>query len=199
MCGIFGLIDYSEINKDHFKQLALHARQRGRDSSGLLYYNDDNYAINRADLDIKQLLGSGKQYDTCFMMGHSRLITNGLEDNQPVVRDGICAIHNGIIVNDRSIWESIKMTPQFLIDSEVIIGIAAKHLNQGYTIKELPRIILSYCKGTVACALAFPNMGQILIFSNNGSLYTGKNKDATYFCSESYPLRKVRCSDIKQV
>jgi len=33
-----------------------------------------------------------------MVMGHSRLITNGLEDNQPVVRDDVCVFHNGIVI-----------------------------------------------------------------------------------------------------
>ena len=45
--------------------------------------------------------------DTNYVLGHSRLITNGLFDNQPVVRDGLILFHNGIVVNDKYIWSSI--------------------------------------------------------------------------------------------
>ena len=57
MCGIFGLISDSEINSSHLSLLAHHARQRGLDSSGLVYHAQDAYQVMRADYDIKH---SGK-------------------------------------------------------------------------------------------------------------------------------------------
>ena len=59
------------------------------------------------------------------------MITNGLFDNQPVVRDGILVLHNGIIVNDKEIWESINIKQLYQIDSEAIIAITIKHLEEG--------------------------------------------------------------------
>lgn len=199
MCGIFGLISDSEINCAHLRQLALHARQRGRDSSGLIYHARDTYEIKRANNDIKQLLAAQKDIHTCVVMGHSRLITNGLYDNQPVVRDGIFVIHNGIIVNDEAIWRSLDVARKFKIDTEVILGIAIQHLNGGGDLDKLPEKILSQCKGTIACALAIPRIGKVLLFSNNGSLYVGKHGSATYFSSECYPLDKLGCSDIEKI
>ena len=113
MCGIFGSIGINKINKKKFYQIALHARQRGRDSSGLIYYDSNKYKVNRADYDIKQLLEKESNLETNVIMGHSRLITNGLSDNQPVVKDGICVIHNGIIVNDQEIWDSLDLQRNF--------------------------------------------------------------------------------------
>ncbi len=88
MCGIFGIISDQKINNSHLRKLALNARQRGRDSSGLIYHNNDSYTIKRADYDINKLLRRHKKINTKSVMGHSRLITNGLSDNQPVVRGG---------------------------------------------------------------------------------------------------------------
>ena len=103
MCGIFGFIAKDAVNKKSLLALALHARQRGRDSSGLIYQDKIGYQVRRADYDIKQLISEVKPFHSPFVLGHSRLITNGLSDNQPVVRGGICVIHNGIIVNDAEI------------------------------------------------------------------------------------------------
>jgi glutamine---fructose-6-phosphate transaminase (isomerizing) len=199
MCGIFGLIASREINRDHIDHLALHARQRGRDSSGLIYHGGDAYTVKRADYDIKQLLANQNHFSTSVAMGHSRLITNGLADNQPVVRDGICVIHNGIITNNEAIWDSLSLTRILQIDSEAITGIAIEHLNTGGELSDLSEKILSRCKGTVSCALAIPSMGKLLLFSNNGSLYTGKHQDAIYFSSERYPLENLNCTDIEQI
>lgn len=199
MCGIFGIISDREINHSHLCKLALHARQRGRDSSGLIYYDGDTYFIKRADYDIKQLLNKQDNLRTRVVMGHSRLITNGLSDNQPVVRDGICVIHNGIIVNDEAVWNTLEVERLFQIDSEAIIGLAIKHLNNGGDLEDLPKKVLTQCKGTISCALTIPGAGKSLLFSNNGSLFVGKNDGDTYFASERYPLEKLACSDIVQI
>ena len=86
MCGIFGIVAEKFINKNHLLTLARHAMQRGKDSSGMLFSADGKYQINRADYDILRLLKESKVAKTKMLMGHSRLVTNGLSDNQPVVR-----------------------------------------------------------------------------------------------------------------
>jgi len=199
MCGIFGLISDDNINYDHLRHLALHARQRGRDSSGLIYHDNNAYKAKRADYDIKELLNRQKYLGTRVVIGHSRLITNGLADNQPVVRDGIILIHNGIIVNDEAIWDALNVDRLFRIDSEAIIGIAIQYLNEGGDLVNLPNKVLSQCKGTISCALIVPKKGKVLLFSNNGSLYTGKNAGSTYFSSERSPLKILGCSDIEKI
>lgn len=199
MCGIFGIVSSRNVNTSHLHDLALHARQRGRDSSGLFYENGTSYRVARADNDIKQLLNTHGSLLTSFVMGHSRLITSGLSDNQPVVRDGLVLIHNGIVVNDQQIWDELDVDRQFEIDSEVILGVTLQHLKEGRDIVDLPRRIVSVCHGTISAALAIPAFGKLVLFSNNGSLYTGKKNEATYFSSEQFPLESLRCEAIEQV
>lgn len=199
MCGIFGIIAKGEVNQAHLHQLAHHARQRGRDSSGLLIHSNDRYQVKRADYDIKRLLKKQGALMTGFVMGHSRLITNGLVNNQPVVRDGIVVIHNGIIVNEEAVWQRIPVERKFQIDSEAIVAVAMDHLAQGLELVELPRRILDECQGAISSVLAIPKSGKICLFSNNGSLYVGKNGQDFYFSSEQYPLEQLDCTDIEQV
>lgn len=132
-------------------------------------------------------------------MGHSRLITNRLSDNQPVVRDGLCVIHNGIIVNDEEVWRILNLNRYYQIDSETIIGVAVKHIAEGEDLALLPEKVLSFCKGTISCALMVPSAGKVLLFSNNGSLYIGKIGSDIYFSSERYPIEMLNCSEIQQV
>ena len=198
MCGIFGLISENKVNQNHLKFLSGHARQRGRDSSGLIHFSNNEYKIKRADFDINKLLSKNK-IDSNLVLGHSRLITNGLHDNQPVLREGCFLIHNGIIVNYDEVWKEIELSPNLKIDSEVILGVAIKKLNEGCKIEELSQKILFLCKGTIACALAIPEKGKLILFSNNGSLYVGKCGESVYFSSERFPLDKLLCENIKQV
>lgn len=105
MCGIFGIISQGTVSKEKLNVLVEHSRQRGKDSSGLIYFEDGKYHVERADYDISKLLGKVKPFKSKVVLGHSRLITNGLSDNQPVIRNSICVLHNGIIVNEKEIWD----------------------------------------------------------------------------------------------
>ncbi|MGB3792184.1 MAG: hypothetical protein WA978_05530 [Sphingopyxis granuli] len=199
MCGIFGIISPAPWPKGDLVELTRYAQQRGRDSSGLLFLRDDAYQVHRADFPISRLLDDARPYGTPIVMGHSRLITNGLGDNQPVLREDICVLHNGIVVNHDAIWDEIGEQRHQQIDTEVIPAIAARHLRQGGTVEGIAAAVLGLCKGVVACALALPRLGKLCLFSNNGSLYVGRKGEALYFASESYPLTQVGCADIEQV
>ncbi len=199
MCGIFGIISQENINTKHLRILSSHARQRGRDSSGLMVYENNSYSVFRADYDIKKLLNNVGKLHVSTVMGHSRLITDGLGDNQPVTRDGISVIHNGIIVNAKEIWENLNTKRKYQIDSEVIIGITMDHLSKGGKIEDVAKEVLRLCKGTVSCAIAIPYLGKMMLFSNNGSLYVGKVNEDIYFASEKYPLDIIDCQGINQI
>lgn len=199
MCGIFGIISPSPWERNDLVQLATHAQQRGRDSSGLLFLEKGAYHVQRADYPISRLLRESKPYGASVVMGHSRLITNGLGDNQPVLRDDVCVLHNGIVVNHEEIWAKIGKVRHLQIDTEVIPAIAAAHLEQGGAVEGIAARVLELCQGVVACALALPRLGKLCLFSNNGSLYIGRKGGATYFASEAYPLSQVDCEDVVEV
>lgn len=199
MCGIFGQISKESIDYSNIVKLAKHSAQRGRDSSGLIYYKDNKYKVHKADYDIKKLLKKIKPVKSKIVLGHSRLITNGLSDNQPVVRDNIAVIHNGIITNENEVWKKLNVKKKYEIDSEIIVAIAEEYLQNNEDIEELPNKIFSLCKGVIACAILIPKLGKLLLFSNNGSLYTGIKDQEIYFASENYILNKIRCQNIKQI
>lgn len=126
MCGIFGVIAKTAVPRGDLELLATHAEQRGRDSSGLFLFEKSGYRLYRATETIGSLLSLVNPYPSQFVMGHSRLVTNGLSDNQPVYRNSVCVIHNGIVVNHESLWKSIGMERKQEIDTEIIAAIAAR-------------------------------------------------------------------------
>lgn len=200
MCGIFGYISKTEIENESLSLLVDHARQRGQDSSGIVSLKEGVYSVRRADHDINRLVRKHKDVRSKVLFGHSRLITNGLADNQPVVRNDIVLVHNGIIVNEDEIWEKLPLKRELKIDSEVIAALAEHHLAQKQSIETLADKITLACKGVVACALAIPSLGKLVLFSNNGSLYTGTTKNGDlFFSSESYPLAQLKCENINQI
>lgn len=199
MCGIFGVIAKQKIDKADLKSLVKHSQQRGKDSSGLIFVNDNRFQIVRADYDINKLLNQVKPYNSSLILGHSRLITNGLSDNQPVVRENVFVLHNGIIVNEDEIWPNISLEKKLQIDSEIIAAIALDQLNTGKTYDELPEEIMKRCRGIVSCAMLLQDVGKLILFSNNGSLYTGEKGNDLYFASENYALSKIQCDNINQI
>jgi glutamine---fructose-6-phosphate transaminase (isomerizing) len=199
MCGIFGQISKNSVNRRKLNKLVKHSEQRGIDSSGLISYEECGYKISRADYNIEKLINKVHPYNSNMVLGHSRLITNGLGDNQPVVRSNICVIHNGIIINEKDIWESLKVERKYTIDSEVIVAIAKEHLANDGKIQGIANKVLSTCRGVIACALVLPEHGKLLLFSNNGSLYAGYDNDDLYFASEKYALQQIDCKDIHQI
>lgn len=199
MCGIFGIVSQLAEAHSDLPILAHHAEQRGRDSSGIVVARNEAYSIKRADFEIKKLLREVEVGTTRIVMGHSRLITNGLGDNQPIVRDGIIVIHNGIILNHDDIWPTLNKIRSLQVDSEVIAAIAASHLEKGFSVETIGTQVLKECRGTVSCALAVPSLGKLLLFSNNGSLYIGTKNGATFFASESYALNRIGCTGVDQV
>jgi glutamine---fructose-6-phosphate transaminase (isomerizing) len=199
MCGIFGIVAEDKINSSYVRLLSSHAETRGSDSSGLCYFSDDRYKILRTTEAVTSIVNSRSDSFSKFMMGHSRLITNGLSDNQPVQREDIILIHNGIIVNHKTIWESIDELPHQEIDSEVIAAIVSNSLKKGESLETATKNVLDFCKGVVACAFILPKQGKLVLFSNNGSLYTGRVNESICFSSDSYPLKEMGCNAIKQV
>jgi glutamine---fructose-6-phosphate transaminase (isomerizing) len=199
MCGIFGIISNEIINNNHLKVLSNHSRQRGRDSSGLVKYDNSSYSTVRADYDINKLMKKINLNKSLLAVGHSRLVTNGLSDNQPVMRDDVIVLHNGIIVNDDRLWSELHIDRKQQIDSEVIIGLVLDKLQENSPLEDIPNVIFDKCKGVVSSAILLPKLGKAILLSNNGSLYVSHSQNSTYFSSESYPLKKIGLPNIKKI
>ena len=158
MCGIFGYIsDEKNVETNIIKKIILESKKRGRDSSGIVSY-DGKYRVSKIDQDIDNLLPI-TNIDSSVVFGHTRLITNGFSDNQPVVKGSICAVHNGIITNTNSLWNSIDRTPELTIDSEIIVDFFYKFLEAGLTINQIADKLLSSFEALYALEFFF----QILV------------------------------------
>lgn len=199
MCGIFGIISRSSVSNSEIRLLAHHSEQRGRDSSGLFLGGPKFCHVHRATKAITSLLKDIDISDASFVMGHSRLITNGLADNQPVYRDSVCVVHNGIVVNHDSVWSEIDKVRMQEIDTEILAAIAADSLEKGVAVEKIAGKVFGLCQGVVACAMALPRLGKLCLFSNNGSLYLGKKAGNLYFASENYPLTQLACESVEQI
>lgn len=199
MCGIFGIVNQENIDLGKLRTLVRYSRQRGIDSSGIASFDSNGYSIHRANFDIIKLLKKVNLNNAKIALGHSRLVTNGTKDNQPVVRNKNFVVHNGIIVNESNIWELTQSKRHLEIDTEVILALTEEYFNKNKEIKGLSKYILDNVEGTVSAALGLPSIGKLLLFTNNGSLYYSKTNEADYFSSERFPLEKIGCERIVQV
>ena len=219
MCGIFGVVaDRQAPYSDQFIRrslttLAQESQSRGKDSSGLVFYNESSvatYQVIKGALKLSELLRTRPARQQLQLaldayaadhsrvpfaaMGHSRLVTNGTQldddNNQPIVKDDLVGIHNGIIVNDAALWDANPdLHRQCKIDTEVMLALLRGRLDKGYTLPAAIARTERDIEGTVSTALLVPDTLSLLLFTNHGSLYTlSNNKDILCFASESHPL-----------
>ena len=199
MCGIFGLVDIeNNINAKDLKTLALHAKQRGIDASGLIVQSDNNIDIYRADAGIDKLLSKVDINNKIIVLGHSRLVTNGFVDNQPVYRDELILIHNGIVTNCEDLWSEERNRKQ-MIDSEIITVIFSEAIKNGQSINSAIEKVFQECEGVISAALFSQKLSKLILFSNNGSLYYGNKGSQFGFSSEEWPLVDRNFDYVKQL
>jgi hypothetical protein len=221
MCGIFGLIvkpsttfpskNLSEI----LTKIAILSESRGKDSSGIAFRNDAEQTIHviKGDISISELLKS-KVYRQLLLknlqnyekgggfsvFGHARLVTDGSqlneENNQPVLTDDIVLIHNGIIVNTDYLWrKNINLKRKFSIDTEIIPALIRKELSQNSDLVISVNNALAEIEGTFSIAAMFQDMNQLVLATNNGSLYYLTDKASfIVIASEEYYLKKIKQS-----
>ncbi len=225
MCGIYGIIasKQSKYSNDFLTksliELAILSESRGKDSSGLCSFNQAEKKIDvlKGPIPIKQLLKQKKirhalssAFSDCdygkYAFGHARLVTNGTQlndaNNQPVVKDGVIGVHNGIVVNVDELWEKHpSITRENEIDTEVLLALVRAELNNGKSIEQSVSESINEVFGTVATALVFDNLNKFALATNNGSLYTiHNNKDILFFASERFILAEFeRKVDISQI
>jgi hypothetical protein len=219
VCGIFGVIikPQAKVTKrsieDLIKRLAILSESRGKDSSGIAFRNEIEQTIHviKGDIPIHELLKSDeykfqlKSSIEAFndgmgfcAFGHARLVTNGSQlkeaNNQPVLKDDIIIIHNGIIVNVNKLWhQHPDLQRNYLIDTEIIPALIRKELKQQNNLADSCNVAFKQIEGTYSIAAMFHDLDQFVLATNNGSLYyISKDEDYILFASESYYLKKVR-------
>src|SRR3989338_2888264 len=132
MCGIFGLA----VNEtSHFDTASLQSvvgelfklsESRGKEASGLALMTGDQIRVMKQAAAPSQIMRSGdyrRFFESAFtdgpgrtirqsatLIGHARMETDGSYrvhgNNQPVCKEGIVTVHNGIVVNYAELWRT---------------------------------------------------------------------------------------------
>ncbi len=199
MRGIFGQISSKNINLKNLLALARLSEQRGKGSSGLLFWDGDNYQVLRANQGIIRIIEKLKLATPEIVLGFTATRPDNFDDDQPVVNEDVCLFQDGIVLNDEEIWSKLLVQGEHKINSEVILAIVKESLSNGIGFEKIPEKIFNWCKGVITCSLALCKAGKLLLFSNNGSLYGGYIEEDFYYASQKYFLEKIGCSTIFQI
>jgi len=222
MCGIFGVIAKENcsfeknILEDVLLTTAKYSEVRGKDSSGIVFRDDRNNTMNviKGPVPISNLLvsrefktrlrenlnnnnGFSDMSNSFAVIGHARLTTNGTQlkdsNNQPVIKDGLIGIHNGIIVNVDELWDKHKdLTRIYDLDTEIMLSLLRKYINECNDTRQAVLRTLEEIYGTVASAILIDDRNEFVLTTNNGSLYILTNdSDLLIFASEYHILNKV--------
>lgn len=195
MCGIVGVFGSSDTGlgraqRQLFESLLKVAESRGKEAAGVAIQTAKEISIYKAAERASRMLVE-KEYQKLWsevsnvaaskeaVIGHSRLVTNGSEEhtqnNQPVYRDGIVVIHNGIITNVDSLWARYPMLVRHAeVDTEIIPALLRMFLDECDDLPMAVSRLFGEVEGTASFAALFADRGCLLLATNNGSLYRAK-------------------------
>jgi len=215
MCGIFGITTNknSAVGHEYFKkiqsELFLLSESRGKEASGFAFLNGKKIEVYKTPLPASRLIKLDIYNNSlnCFAkkdnkyaaaIGHSRLVTNGLEqfneNNQPVVKSKMVGIHNGIVTNVKELWNKYKdEKKESQLDSEMIFTLLRRFYEARRSLKSAVYSTFSEIYGMASIAVLFQDFGNLLLATNNGSIYYVKGEDSNsfVFASEYYILKKL--------
>jgi len=223
MCGIFGVICTTAAGRsddDHQLARALaiallkFSETRGREAVGLAIHDGERIEVLKQGGSVTDFLASPKLHalldgalarhraasrtTALAIAGHSRLATNGaqsnIDNNQPVITHGSVALHNGIVVNDRTIAARYpQLAPQGELDSEVLAALLRTKLDALGDLAAATRATFAEIEGSASIAMLFDNLDAVLLATNTGSLFQLTNQAGSVlaFASERFILARV--------
>ncbi len=224
MCGIFGLVVSSNHNLDQTSwKKAIHnlfelSETRGKEAAGIAVATNQKISVHKDSVsatrmlktkeyqnivdDISEDFFAGNTVGSLSTIGHSRLVTNGLQgidaNNQPVWRDDAIIVHNGIVVNVDELWAAEKdIKPRAEVDSEVIAALIEKYRKGGMSPAEAVSKTFSKIYGETSIAMLFADLNIMVLATNTGSIYLSedKNNSCLLFVSEKYICEQLTKGD----
>ena len=216
MCGIFGFVKQNKEQNFTFTEfsniltnLFLLSESRGKEAAGLAVMTNDTIHVYKDSLSACKMLKSKEYADylsnvypfinndsSVSVIGHTRLVTNGFQaidvNNQPVKKDGMVVVHNGIITNINELWNRYpELSKRTDLDSEIIPALIKMYIKKGEAIAEALKLVFNEIEGEASIALFADNLNYLILGTNVGSIYTIKNNDFFCFVSEEYIARQL--------
>ncbi|MCD4779981.1 MAG: hypothetical protein K8S27_05455 [Candidatus Omnitrophica bacterium] len=211
MCGIFGFAASQNTlsDKDFFKRsinrLFVLSETRGKEAAGIALRTDQAIYLLKQPRPASGMIRSRAYHQLwsanngmpLAAIGHSRLVTNGSQlvhaNNQPIRKDNIIGVHNGIIVNADELWRGMPdVQRECEIDSEVIFGRMKQVLLNKGRLSEALRVTYQAIEGNASIAVLFDDVNVLALATNNGSLYLAFDPEHHFFAfaSEEFILNQ---------
>jgi len=220
MCGIFGFLAGNNTSFDgnfiakNVNSLFLLAESRGKEAAGCAILSKGEIQLYKKPISASEMIKT-QEFKKYFLsaiedkeddnrislplalIGHSRLVTNGAqefnENNQPVVKNGIVTIHNGIIVNDHVLRQAYpSLVKKYDVDTEMIVDLMHLFYSQSHSIKSALHEMFKVISGSASIASLFSDLPYLLLATNTGSLYVCFDQERRFFsfASELYILKE---------
>jgi len=212
MCGIFGfaLLRPHALDPEGFnaalRRLFLLSESRGKEAAGIAIATPALIVVHKDSVSAGEMLkttdyaravshGAAPYFEGgehCIAaIGHARLVTNGLQaidaNNQPVWRDDVVIVHNGIVVNAHKLWSANPdLHPKAEVDTEVIAAIIHKLTHSGLGAAAAMASVFQRIEGETSVAF-FQQSGNLMCLgTNTGSVHFCHSSDraAFFFASE---------------
>ena len=196
MCGIVGVIGSSpaaSILVEGLKRL----EYRGYDSAGIATLVNGQIERRRTEGKIinleMALRGNGLSGTTGI--GHTRWATHGRPSEanaHPHGNTAVAVVHNGIIENFQELkQELISEGHDFEsdTDSEVIVHLVTRYLNQGLAPAQAASLAIDQLEGAFALAMIFAGHPELMIAARRGSpLAIGYGDEQIFLGSDALAL-----------
>jgi glucosamine--fructose-6-phosphate aminotransferase (isomerizing) len=215
MCGIFGYLtgQGQPIGKKALDtaltKLFVLSEARGKEAAGLAIANSASLQVLKLPIPGTRLVRHPYYHrllekaipnaagNVIAAIGHSRLVTDGCQglhiNNQPVHRDNMVVVHNGIVVNAASLWAAHPdLDCQSGVDTEIIPALLAEYRRHGMSLVQACQALFADIEGETSIAILFTDENQLLLASNTGSLFVARQGErALCFASEAYIIQQI--------
>ncbi|WP_260287601.1 glutamine--fructose-6-phosphate transaminase (isomerizing) [Peribacillus aracenensis] len=199
MCGIVGYIGLNDAKEILLKGLEK-LEYRGYDSSGIAVRNEAGVTIFKEKGRIADLRGAVDETTMAHTgIGHTRWATHGVpsrENAHPHQSNSgrLTLVHNGVIENyailKREYLKDVAFKSE--TDTEVIVQLIEKFVNEGMEVEEAFRQTLTLLEGSYAIALLdAENDETILVAKNKSPLLIGVGKDFNVVASDAMAMLQV--------
>ncbi|MDT9027529.1 MULTISPECIES: glutamine--fructose-6-phosphate transaminase (isomerizing) [Rossellomorea] len=199
MCGIVGYIGSSDTKEILLKGLEK-LEYRGYDSAGIAVQNDEGIHVFKEKGRIADLRGIvDESVSSNTGIGHTRWATHGVPSKvnaHPHQSNSgrFTIVHNGVIENYSQLKREYLSDVTFKsdTDTEVIVQLIEKIVEEGNTVEEAFRQTLMLLKGSYAIALLdSENDETIYVAKNKSPLLVGLGKDFNVVASDAMAMIQV--------
>lgn len=218
MCGIFGILSaarstlQSHAREKLLQQLFILSESRGKESAGIyagvggMHWSlksavsakkfIETRAYQSLQKSLRDMTADGTEL--CAILAHSRLVTNGTaaedKNNQPVMRDEVVVVHNGIIVNADTLWQAnADLTRSAQVDTEIAAAFLAKQMRSSPDALTATKHFYEIIQGSASIAWICERTHQATLATNTGDLFYAyiEAVQCIVFASERYILQQA--------